>query len=129
MFYAKKILLLTAVCVLLCFCSFGGNGGTNPLSENNSASIVGKWIDNKTEQTIEYTADGFYYEYINESFTSDKTRYKAENGKIYYYLDGDEPDYEIGIDYEIKDGNLIIAGQIEYRPMVMPSKDDTAEKE
>ena len=126
----KKILVLCLAAMLLfCSCNFGANIGTGSAGEKNHGSIVGKWIDNKTEQIVEYTADGFYYEYINESFTSDKTRYKAENGKIYYYLDGDEPDYEIGIDYEIKDGGLIIAGQIEYRPMVMPSKDSESEKE
>ena len=119
----RKILILClAVILVLCSCSFGKGG-------DSDKSIVGKWIDNSTEQIVEYTDEGFYYEYINESFTSDKTRYKAENGKIYYYLDGDKPDYDIGIGYEIKDGNLIIAGQIEYRPMVIPSKDDTAEKE
>lgn len=114
----KKILiLLTALCLVLCSCSFGSNNSTNPLSDNDEKSIVGKWIDVETEQIVEYTQSGFYYEYINENFTTDKTRYKVEDGKVYYYLDGDEPDMSIGIDYEIKDGHLFIAGAIEYKPM------------
>ena len=114
----KKILiLLTALCLFLCSCSFGSNNSTNPLSDNDEKSIVGKWIDVETEQIVEYTQSGFYYEYINENFTTDKTRYKVEDGKVYYYLDGDEPDMSIGIDYEIKDGHLFIAGAIEYKPM------------
>ncbi len=113
----KALILLAALCLLLCSCSFGSNNGTNPLSEKAEASIVGKWIDTETEQIVEYTQSGFYYEYINEGFTTDKTRYVIKDGKIYYYLDGDEPDYSIGIDYEIKDGHLFVAGAIEYKPM------------
>ncbi|MBO4950384.1 MAG: hypothetical protein J6E38_05125 [Clostridia bacterium] len=113
----KALILLTALCLLLCSCSFTSNNGTNPLLDKNKASIVGKWIDVETEQIVEYTENGFYYEYINEGFTTDKTRYSVEDGKIYYYLDGDVPDYSMGIDYEIKDGHLFIAGAIEYKPM------------
>ena len=111
--------LILAVALLLCSCSFKGNEGVLPVeteAEDNS-EIIGKWIDVETEQIVEYTASGFYYEYINENFTTDKTRYVLENGKIYYYLDGDDPDMTMGIDYEIKDGHLFIAGVIEYRPM------------
>ena len=46
------------------------------MSEKSDKNIVGKWIDVSTEQTVEYTESGFYYEYINENFTADKTRYK-----------------------------------------------------
>lgn len=113
----KVFILLTALCLLLCSCSFGSNDGTNPLSNKNEKSIVGKWIDVETEQIVEYTESGFYYEYINEGFTADKTRYTVEDGKIYYYLDGNSPDYSIGIDYEIKNGHLFVAGAIEYKPM------------
>ena len=114
----KKILALCIAAMLsLCSCSFGGNGGTSSLSEKSDKNIVGKWIDVSTEQTVEYTESGFYYEYINENFTADKTRYMTQDGKIYYYLDGDAPDMELGIDYEIKDGHLFIASVIEYRPM------------
>ena len=113
----KALILLTALCLLLCSCSFTSNNCTNPLLDKNKASIVGKWIDVETEQIVEYTENGFYYEYINEGFTTDKTRYSVEDGKIYYYLDGDVPDYSMGIDYEIKDGHLFIAGAIEYKPM------------
>ena len=113
----KALILLTVLCFLLCSCSFTSNNSTNPLSGNDEKSIVGKWIDVETEQIVEYTESGFYYEYINEGFTTDKTRYTVEDSKIYYYLDGDVPDYSMGIDYEIKDGHLFIAGAIEYKPM------------
>ena len=113
----RTLILLFALCLILCSCSYGNNGETSPLSGKSDKNIVGKWIDVKTEQIVEYTENGFYYEYINENFTTDKTRYMTENGKIYYYLDGDTPDMELGIDYEIKDGHLFIADVIEYRPM------------
>ncbi len=80
-------------------------------------SIVGKWIDEETEATIEYTADGYYYEYANENFTSDKTRYLVEANTITYYLDGDEPESGFSVEYEIKDGHLIINGELIYRPL------------
>ena len=108
--------LIVLSMLLLCSCSFG-NGGTKPASKKDDASVIGKWIDVETEQIVEYTESGFYYEYINEGFTADKTKYMTEDGKIYYYLDGDEPDMSIGIDYEVKDGHLFIAGVIEYKPM------------
>ena len=78
--------LILAVALLLCSCSFKGNEGVLPVeteAEDNS-EIIGKWIDVETEQIVEYTASGFYYEYINENFTTDKTRYVLENGKIYF---------------------------------------------
>lgn len=128
MYYAKKILLLTAVCLLLCSCGFGGNESTNPLSGKDDKSIIGKWIDIETEQIIEYTENGYYYEYINESFTADKTRYITEGGEIFYYLDGDSPDMSMGIDYEIKNGHLIIAGVIEYKPMDLKTSIEEMEK-
>ena len=116
--------------LVLCSCNFDKNAPTGPVpGEKSYGSVVGKWIDNKTEQVVEYTADGYYYEYINEAFTADKTRYITADGKLYYYLDGDAPDYTIGIEYEIKDGNLIIAKELEYRPMQMPSSDIPAENE
>ena len=125
----KKILMLcVAATILLCSCNFAKNTGNNPVSDKNEASIVGKWIDNETEQIIEYTSDGYYYEYINESFTADKTRYVTEDGKIYYYLDGDTPDMSFGINYEVKDGNLIIAGVIEYRPMDLKTSTQETEQ-
>ena len=118
----KVVVLLFAIMLTLCSCSYGG-------TQNNSSSvnigevgeidtkIVGKWIDVETEQIIEYTENGFYYEYINESFTTDDTRFLTYDGKIYYYLDGDTPDGAIGINYEIKDDHLIVADVIEYKPM------------
>ena len=124
----KRLSILFAVLMLLlCSCNFKENGGANPLSSKNETSIVGKWIDVETEQIVEYTSDGFYYEYINESFTADKTRYVTEDGKIYYYLDGDAPDYSIGIDYDIKDGHLFIAGTIEYKPMDLKTSSEEME--
>ena len=126
----KKITaLLLAVMFLLCSCgSATQNISSSPSLETEDVSIVGKWIDVQTEQIIEYTDDGFYYEYINEGFTSDKTRYLVENGKVYYYLDGDTPDMSFGIDYEVKNGNLIIAGVLEYRPMDLKTSAQETEK-
>ena len=95
------------------------------ISCSSEKSIVGKWIDDETEAMFEYTSDGYYYEYANENHTYDKTRYKLEDGKIIYYLEGDNPDDYIGIDYEItKEGHLIINGEIEYRPLTVPGKDN-----
>ena len=128
----KRILVLFAVSVLLlCSCGESANKDTDPKTNTaetqnggeitadtqSDKRIVGKWIDVKTEGMVEYTENGFYYEGINEIYTTDKTRYIASGGKIYYYLDGDDPASAIGIDYEIKNGNLIIAGEIEYKPI------------
>lgn len=125
----KKILMLcAAVMLLLCSCNFKGNTANPPALENDDKSIVGKWIDVETEQIIEYTESGYYYEYINEGFTADKTRYITENGKIFYYLDGDNPDMSFGIDYEIKNGHLFIAGVIEYKPMDLKTSIEEMEK-
>ena len=88
-------------------------------------SIAGKWVDDKTEGMIEYTADGFYYEYANENFTTDKTKYKLDDGKITYYLEGSDPDEGFSVPYEInEEGHLIIGGEIEYRPLTIPKKGD-----
>ncbi len=92
---------------------------------NDSSRLVGKWIDVKTEATYEYTADGFYYEYVNEGFTTDKTRYRVRGGKITYYVDGNTPESGFSVEYEINDeGHLIIGGQIEYRPLIVPEKEE-----
>ncbi len=112
----KKTLLICTlfVCtlVLLCFCS-------------SRKSIVGKWIDDITEGIYEYTADGYYYEYINEGFTTDKTRYEVSGGKITYYIDGLDPKDGFSVSYEFdKDGNLVINGEIVYRPLNTPEKED-----
>ena len=110
--------LILASLLLLCSCTPAENIDTDPVVQYEiDNEIVGKWIDTLTEQIIEYTDDGFYYEYINESFNSVKTRYITENGKIYYYLDGDEPDMSVGIEYEKKGDRLIVAGVLEYKPM------------
>lgn len=82
--------------------------------KQNSEQLVGKWIDTRTEQTYEYTQDGYYYEYVNESFTYDKTRYRVEGNKIVYYLDG-VPESEYSVEFEIEDGRLLIGGVLEYR--------------
>ena len=125
----KRVLVLCVTAMLLlCSCNFAGNKGNTELSEKEEKSIVGKWIDVETEQIIEYTESGYYYEYINEGFTADKTRYVTEDGKIYYYLDGDSPDMSMGIDYEIKNGHLFIAGVLEYRPMDLKTSVEEMEK-
>ena len=124
----KVTALLLAVMFLLCACSSNAeNVSSSPSLEAKDIEIVGKWIDVQTEQIIEYTEDGFYYEYINESFTSDKTRYLIDNGKVYYYLDGEEPDMSFGIDCEVKNGHLFIAGVIEYKPMNLKTSIDEME--
>ena len=125
----KKITaLLLAVMFPLCSCgSATQNVSSSPSPDSGGADIVGKWIDVQTEQIFEYTADGFYYEYINESFTADKTRYLTENGNIYYYLDGEEPDMSFGVNYEVKDGHLFIAGVIEYKPMDLKTSTEEME--
>lgn len=115
-----KRIICIIISALIILCSCHHNIGTSPVSSvNNDKSLVGKWIDVKTEKIFEYTDDGFYYEYLNESFTTDKTRYTAIDGKITYYLDGDKPESGYSVDYEIKNGHLIIAGEIEYRPMTI----------
>ena len=114
----RFILSIVSALLLLCSCTPPVNVDTSPLLTHEiDESIVGKWIDVKTEQIVEYTDDGFYYEYINESFTADKTRYITHDSKIYYYLDGDEPDASVGIEYERKGDRLIVAGVLEYKPM------------
>ncbi|MBQ8759760.1 MAG: hypothetical protein IJZ20_08725 [Clostridia bacterium] len=114
----KSLFLLIVLCVLLCSCA-----KTDSIDER----IVGKWIDTETEQIVEYTESGYYYEYINENFTTDKTKFITKNDKIYYFLDGDEPDMKTGIDYEIKDGHLFVAGVIEYRPMDLKTSTEEME--
>lgn len=102
---------------ILCGCANQINTPGDSVVSQDSRSIVGKWVDVKTEKIFEYTDDGFYYEYLNESFTTDKTRYEVQDGKITYYLDGSTPDEGFSVDYEIKNGNLIINGVIEYKPI------------
>ena len=112
--FAKGIFLVA----LLFTCIFAS-------CSDNEESIAGKWIDNKTEGTIEYTSDGYYYEYANENFTTDKTKYKVENGKITYYLEGSNPDEGFSVPYEInEEGHLVIGGEIEYRPLIIPKEDE-----
>ncbi len=101
------VTLSVLVCILLCSCS-----------GNDKASIVGKWVDTATEQTIEYTSDGYYYEYINENFTTDKTNYKADGEKIIYYIEG-EPESEFSVQYTLDGDTLIIGEKIEYRRLVI----------
>lgn len=104
--------VLAVLLLILCSCT-------------EKASIVGKWIDDKTEAIIEYTADGYYYEYANENFTTDKTKYKISGDKITYYLDGGSANEGFSVEYDFnEEGNLVIAGEIEYRPMRIPNKDE-----
>lgn len=114
----RLFFLILTITLLLCSCTYPVNTDTATVfTYEIDENVVGKWIDVKTEQIIEYTDDGFYYEYINESFNSVKTRYITQDGKIYYYLDGDEPDAAVGINYERKGDRLIVAGELEYKPM------------
>lgn len=106
----KRIALITFLALtVLCACA------------GKEDSVVGKWIDSETEAMYEYTADGYYYEYVNENFTTDKTRYSVSGGKITYYIDGENPGTGFSVDYEIThEGNLVINGTLEYRPLTVP---------
>ena len=110
----KKIMSVLALFALAVF--FYG-------CSSKGGSVVGKWIDADTEQIYEYAADGYFYEYTNESFTSDKTRYKVKSGKITYYIE-DVPESEYSVKYEIKDGNLVINGTLVYKPYSESVKTD-----
>ena len=109
----KRITAAALLCLSAFLASCSGKG----------ESIVGKWIDTETEQIYEYTADGYFYEYSNESFTSEKTRYKTDGGKITYFLE-DVPESEASVEYEFKDGNLVINGILEYKPYTEPENSD-----
>ena len=125
-----KRFLTVLLTVVIMLCSCGEKSNVTDISEQAvDTGIVGKWIDVETEKIFEYTDDGFYYEYLNEGFTSDKTRYIAENGKITYYLDGDTPDSGFSVDYEVKNGHLIINGIIEYKPMDIKTSLEETEQE
>lgn len=118
----KKSMCKIMSIVMLCLFFVSASTGC----ATKDKSVTGKWIDVETEAVFEYTSDGYYYEYTNENFTSQKTRYIAKNGKITYYLDGDTPDGNTAysVKYEItSEGNLIIGDKIEYRPLVIPEKD------
>ena len=93
----KKILF-----VLMCLALFVLFGCSD------KQTIVGKWVDDETGDIVEYTEDGYYYEYQNENFTSDKTKYEINDDKICYYLEGDEPEngFEVSFSFD-KDGNLV----------------------
>ncbi len=104
-----------SVCALVCIIF-------TACTDKEKSLIVGKWIDTTTEQIIEYTSDGYYYEYINESFTSDKTNYKINGDKITYYIEN-EPGSEFSVDYTLEGDTLIIGGKIEYTRLVIPEND------
>jgi len=103
----KRILYITLA--LLCLL------GMFSCTRKDNADIVGKWIDTETEQVYEYTADGYYYEYSNENFTSDKTRYKVSGDEITYYID-DAPESGFSVKFEINGSNLVINDEIIYKP-------------
>lgn len=99
----KKILSVVVFVLVLCSCT------------KITPDIVGRWRDQATGRVVEYTADGLYYEFINENFTTDKTNYRVSNGKITYFIP-EVSESEYSVEYEVKDGKLIIAGSIEYIP-------------
>ena len=100
----KKIIYTFVVSLLILLCS---------CSKNSDEKLVGKWIDDFTGKVVEYTDDGFYYEYVNENFTYDNTRYKTDGKEILYYIE-DSKESEYSLEYEIKEGKLIIADSITY---------------
>ncbi len=97
------IIIISAVLFISC-------SGSN---KEKMKKISGKWMDEQTGQVCEYTEDGYFYEYANENFTYDKTHYSIDGNEISYYING-ESEAEYSVEYELKDGKLIIAGQIEY---------------
>ena len=125
----KTIALIMTAMLLLCSCNIKNTDKTEETNNEEriilagepeaiDKQLIGKWIDVETEKIFEYTIDGYYYEWVNENFTYEKTRYIANGGKIYYYLDSERPDTNFGVAYEFaENGNLIIAGEIEYKPM------------
>ena len=104
----KKIAIILLMC-LLCSMLFS--------CTSHDTSLVGKWVDVETQTICEYTSDGYYYELMNENFTTDKTKYVAKGGKITYYIEGDTPDSGFSVKYRIKDSNLIINDVIVYKPI------------
>lgn len=104
-----SILITAIICILLCSCS------------DTKDELVGKWVDNTTEQIIEYTGDGYYYEYVNESFTSDKTKYRVSGDMITYYIEGEE-ESEFSVEYSLDGDTLTIGGVLEYRRMEIPEE-------
>ena len=128
----KKLIYLTFLLILiLCSCGKTADQKTENMPEENNhdeiilagepaaidKALVGKWIDVETEKICEYTIDGYYYEWINENFTGEKTRYIANGKTITTYLDSDRKGTEYTVPYEFDGENLIIAGVIEYKPM------------
>ncbi len=113
-FAAFIISLLTLVMVL----SFTACQESVDTTQKDKKTICGKWIDEISGQVYEYTEDGYYYEYANENFTSIKTKYELRDGKIFYYLDGQQPDTDTGVEYSVTDDKLIIAGQLEYKRLL-----------
>ena len=106
----RFLLTATAVfCVLFVSCS------------GKDDTLVGKWIDNTTEQIIEYTGDGYYYEFVNESFTSDKTKYLVSGDVITYYIEGEE-ESQFSVEYKLDGDKLTIGGVLEYRRLEVPEE-------
>lgn len=104
----KKLSALAMICLLFTFllsCA------------KDDKSIVGKWVDTETQTICEYTSDGYYFELMNEQFTTDKTKYIAKGGKITYYIEGDVPQNGFSVKYKIEDSNLIINDTIIYKPI------------
>ena len=89
------LILMCLMCFALCACT-------------DKQTVVGKWVDDETGNIVEYTKDGYYYEYQNENFTSDKTKYQVNGDKILYYLVGDEPEngFEVKFSFD-KEGRFI----------------------
>lgn len=114
-----SIVLFLVITICACAC-------TNKKSEK---SLIGKWIDVERETIFEYTSDGYYYEYLNENYTTDKTRYRVKGDEITYFLDNDDST-SYSVKFEIdENGHLIINGILEYKPMdIKTSKEESEGK-
>ena len=91
-------------------------------TNNNSNSLVGMWEETVSHQIVSFTEDGYYYEGVNESFTADKTKYKATGREITYYIEN-QPGTEFSVDYTFDNkGNLVINDVLTYEKIEVPEE-------
>ncbi len=91
-------------------------------TNDNSQSLVGMWEETVSHQIVSFTADGYYYEGVNESFTADKTKYKATGKTITYYIEN-QPGTEFSVDYAFDNkGNLVINDVLTYEKIEVPEE-------
>ena len=110
----KKLFFALALTVSCLICVSCG--------KDNSGSLVGMWEETVSHQIVSFTADGYYYEGVNESFTADKTKYKATGNTITYYIEN-QPGTEFSVDYTFDNkGNLVINNVLTYEKIEIPQE-------